>query len=179
MTQRARSTDDGRSLPENVIMLRPTVFLACLGFASVAGAEGIHKCVTSDGIAYQGSPCAGMEAPLSVDAARAVAVSPATASALSAVPDCDRLREAPAGLPWRHSAMCIGMTDDEVLNLAGWGRPARIARQRARHAWEEEWTFEPGATGNAATLHFVNGKLAAVEISPPQTLLASAALIQP
>ena len=43
-------------------------------------------------------------------------------------------------MPWvpgRPEAICLGMPDDQVLNLAGWGRPAKIVRTR-------EVTFKAG-----------------------------------
>ena len=54
------------------------------------------------------------------------------------------------------------MTDDEVLNLPGWGRPATIARTRAPREWREDWTYDAGPSG-PRQLHFVKGKLTAVE----------------
>ena len=69
------------------------------------------------------------------------------------------------------------MGDDEVLNLAGWGRPARIVRKRTHAGWQEEWTYESRAA-NAATLRFVNATLAAAEVQPPNVLVASEALTQ-
>jgi hypothetical protein len=80
-----------------------------------------------------------------------------------ATPDCDASpRQALRRLPWRYTTLCIGMTDDEVLNLRGWGRPAKIIRTRAPREWHEEWTYDARAAG-PRQLHFVNGKLAAVE----------------
>jgi hypothetical protein len=46
------------------------------------------------------------------------------------------------------------MTDDEVLNLPGWGRPARIVRTHEPRRWHEEWTYDA-----RRHLHFVNGTL--------------------
>jgi len=54
------------------------------------------------------------------------------------------------------------MTDDEVLNLPGWGRPAKIQRTRAPREWREELFYDARAAGTRQ-LWFVNGKLAAVE----------------
>ena len=157
-------------------MLRHVTLCACLSFGGVVNAEGIHKCVTSDGTVYQGTPCAGAEAPLSI--AVAPAVYAAAVPALPPTPDCRKTPGSPpARPPWRHGAICIGMSDDEVLNLAGWGRPARIVRKRTHGAWHEEWTYKSRAA-DAATLRFVNARLAAVETQPPHVLVASAALTQ-
>jgi hypothetical protein len=54
------------------------------------------------------------------------------------------------------------MTDDQVLNLAGWGRPAKIVRTRTPHEWREQWVYDTRAAG-LRQLRFVNGRLAAVE----------------
>jgi hypothetical protein len=137
---------------------------------SVAGnAADVHKCATPTGIAYQGFPCDGAELPTSIVAAsatqapRAVSATAATAPAARATQDCEaRPRQAPRRLPWRHAAICIGMTDDEVLNLPGWGRPAKIIRTRAPREWHEDWTYD-ARTAGPRQLHFVNGRLAAVE----------------
>jgi hypothetical protein len=154
-------------------MLRHVTLCGCLCFAAAANAEGIHKCVTRGGTVYQGSPCAGAEAPLSIALAPAMYV-PA-APEVPATPDCASAGGPPARPPWRHGAICIGMSDDEVLNLAGWGRPARIIRKRTHGGWEEDWTYDERAA-NAATLRFVNARLAAVETDPPRVLVASAPL---
>ena len=157
-------------------MLRHAMLCACLCFAAAANAEGIHKCITSDGTVYQGAPCAGAEAPLSI-AVAATENTPAAADVPGA-PDCASAGGPPARPPWRHGAICIGMSDDEVLNLAGWGRPTRIARKRTSSGWQEEWTYETRAA-NAATLRFLNARLATLETqSPPTMLVASAALAQ-
>ena len=54
------------------------------------------------------------------------------------------------------------MTDDEVLNLPGWGRPAKIIRTRAQREWREQWIYD-AAFSAPRQLHFVNGALALVE----------------
>ena len=143
----------------------------------------MHKCVTPTGIAYQGVPCAGAELPTSAVIASATQSPPssranATGNAPArATPDCDAIAQrASLRLPWRHTAICIGMTDDEVLNLQGWGRPATINRTRAAHEWREEWFYDARAAGRRQ-LFFVNGKLTAVEtdLVEPIGPLASAA----
>jgi len=57
------------------------------------------------------------------------------------------------------------MTDDEVLNLPGWGRPDRIVRTREQRLWHEAWTYDAPLTARRL-LHFVNGKLADVGTDP-------------
>jgi hypothetical protein len=54
------------------------------------------------------------------------------------------------------------MTDDEVLNLASWGRPSAITRTRSNRVWHEEWLYR-WRTGGTSRLSFANGKLTAVD----------------
>ena len=49
------------------------------------------------------------------------------------------------------------MSDDEVLNLPGWGRPSRITRVKIARAWHEEWTYGQTETG-ARHLYFANAR---------------------
>jgi len=58
--------------------------------------------------------------------------------------------------PPRRTLM-LGMSDDEVLNLAGWGVPKRITRTKGPREWREEW-FYPTSTGERR-LSFVNATL--------------------
>jgi hypothetical protein len=51
----------------------------------------------------------------------------------------------------------LGMSDDEVLNLSGWGVPKHITRTKVWRAWREEWVY-PTATGDRR-LYFVNATL--------------------
>ena len=96
----------------------------------------------------------------------------------SASRDCNaRPREWWRLAPLRR-AICIGMSDDEVLNLPGWGRPAKIVRTRAPREWREEWIYDARYAG-PRQLWFVNGKLAAVEtdlIEAPSGALARVAV---
>jgi hypothetical protein len=69
------------------------------------------------------------------------------------------------------------MGDDEVLKLAGWGPSRQDCSEAHPRGWQEEWTYELRAA-NAATLRFVNARLAAVEVQPPYVLVASEALTQ-
>ena len=55
----------------------------------------------------------------------------------------------------------IGMFDTQVLNLRGWGRPAKITRSKAKGAWREEWTYVSPRTGERQ-LQFANGRLTAI-----------------
>ena len=50
------------------------------------------------------------------------------------------------------------MSDDEVLNLPGWGRPSRITRVKMARVWREEWTYGQPMTGERH-LYFANARL--------------------
>jgi len=148
------------------VVTRPLLCFALLCASTLVDAAEIHKCATPTGIAYQGTPCNGAELPPPVVGASAAErrppISAADGAASRGAPPCDaRLRE-PRRLPWRQATLCIGMTDDEVLNLPGWGRPAKIARTRAPREWREEWSYDTHLYG-PRVLRFVNGKLAEVE----------------
>jgi hypothetical protein len=68
--------------------------------------------------------------------------------------------------PWRRTTLTLGMSDDEVLNLPGWGRPTRISRARAPRAWNEEWVYGQSTTGTRHLL-FVNARLVDIVDKPP------------
>ena len=177
-------------------MVRTALLCSALCAVSAAGnAADVHKCATPSGVTYQGLPCDGPEMPTSVAVANAAqapsassarttpdaGASPAHAlPAMSArgAPECGtRPREAPR-LPWRQATICIGMTDDEVLNLPGWGRPAKISRTRIPREWREEWFYDARAAGTRQ-LFFVNGKLAVVETESTDTAVGSMASLAP
>ena len=160
-------------------LLAPVAFT----LATVCDAQDVHKCVAGDEIAYQSAPCApgqveagllrlpdyadpaerdGAMSPPSdtaSGAAGAMQVSPAPA-----VPDTQR------AFPFRTS-IALGMTDDQVLNIPYWGRPARIARSGHRQGFREVWTYDRG--GVIRQLAFVDGKLAAIETAGQRYLTAS------
>ncbi|HET7095839.1 MAG TPA: hypothetical protein VFJ68_00520 [Casimicrobiaceae bacterium] len=148
--------------------------------------------MTPTGISYQGAPCSGEEMPVPMVIARAaetpsritaramnetalgvpndvtarsandVASEAANDSAARGAPRCDPRPREPKRLPWRQATICIGMTDDEVLNLPGWGRPAKIVRTRAPREWREQWFYDT-RFASPRQLFFVNGTLATVE----------------
>jgi hypothetical protein len=169
-------------------VIRPVLFASLLLFISAAsGAADVHKCVTATGISYQGTPCDGPELPTSIVVASAAqslgnslgaardlpanAGQPTPADNSRKAPDCDP-RSPRVALPPRNATICIGMTDDEVLNLAGWGRPVKIVRTRVRREWREQWIYDTPAAG-LRQLHFVNGKLALVETEATEPRIAS------
>lgn len=127
------------------------------------GAQEIYKCVSADGITYQGHPCDGRQAIGSIapgDSSQSIRVvgTPST-------PECAPRLRVPPRLPWRQATICIGMTDDEVLNLPGWGRPDKIVRTREQRLWHEDWTYDAPLAARRF-LHFVNGTLAGVGTEP-------------
>src|SRR5215471_3096184 len=168
------------------------VFCLCASAAVAGNATEIHKCATPAGISYQGPPCSGEEMPApTVIAQTAEAPSRVTARAMNettagvsndgtrrsanavmseagndsaarGAPRCDPRPREPKRLPWRQPTICIGMTDDEVLNLPGWGRPAKIVRARAPRKWREQWFYDT-RFASPRQLLFVNGTLATVE----------------
>jgi hypothetical protein len=136
-------------------MLRARLLGALFLFVPLTGqAQEIYKCVSADGVAYQGHPCPGY----------AVAAPTVAGNTAQATPECGPRPLSPPRLPWRQATICIGMTDDEVLNLPGWGRPSRIDRSREQGIWHEEWTYDDGFARRS--LHFVNARLAGLETAP-------------
>ena len=156
---------------ESIVIRSALLCIALVALASGSRAEDVHKCATPTGIAYQGRPCSGAELPAQgIVASVAQPRPPAPANTADddgarGAPVCNARPREPRRLPWRQATICIGMTDDEVLNLPGWGRPATIRRTRAPREWREDWTYDAGLAA-ARQLHFVNGQLALVE-SPP------------
>jgi len=130
-------------------------FLCLPSFVAAQTVQPIHKCVMADGITYQGTPC-GSDAVVAQVSAR-----PTESVSALAMPDCGRHSR----LPFGHGSLCMGITDDEVLNLPAWGRPSAIVRSRSGRAWQELWTYD-GRSGGTRRLQFLNGKLASVETEP-------------
>ncbi|MGE5170784.1 MAG: hypothetical protein ACM3JC_10510 [Rudaea sp.] len=151
--------------------------------APAANAQDIYKCV-GDGniVAYQNAPCeagsidAGIlrlpdyADPPQRDAASAPAAEPPTPSV---APDATRSdAQTLAGMrafPFRRT-IALGITDDQVLNIADWGRPTKIARDRWRHGFRERWVYE--AADGVRALSFVNGRLVDIDsgLAAPERL---------
>ena len=169
-----------RIVVQNVLVRFALLCSSLLCMPAVVHAADIYKCATPTGISYQSMPCQGVELPKPnivanvVEAPRSVAAaavyastntsaaSPATNAEARGAGDCDAGPREWWRRSVRRASICIGMTDDEVLNLPGWGRPAKISRTRAPREWREEWFYDARAAG-PRQLWFVNGKLAAVE----------------
>jgi hypothetical protein len=65
------------------------------------------------------------------------------------------------------------MSDDEVLNMSGWGRPSRIDRVRLPREWREEWVYGP-QTLSERRLYFSNGRLVDLGDRRPDERMAEA-----
>lgn len=134
-----------------------------LCFAPIAQGESVYKCILAAGVAYHGSPC-DVGVPENAPATTATTTAATSAATTSRNADTPRCNERPmqtAKSRWRPRSLCIGITDDEVLNLAGWGRPSNIVRVRSGRSWQEQWTYVSRAAGSRR-LEFVNGNLASV-----------------
>jgi len=66
-------------------------------------------------------------------------------------------------LPAAGTPISVGMSDLEVLNLRGWGRPTRITRSKSNGVWREEWLYAGRGDGPSQLLQFSNARLAAIE----------------
>ena len=140
-----------------------TLALGTPGFAS-----DIYKCVDGGATSYQATPCLRTQAETRLVAGVA---SGRAAEPLAAARQAPATYEAPrrAG-PWRNRTLVLGMSDDEVLNMPGWGRPTRIVRTRVPREWREVWTY--GETvAPQRELHFANARLRDI-IDLPGTQIA-------
>ena len=153
--------------------------LIFLGAAAAAQAQTqeIHKCAADGAVSYQNAPCSDGQVEARVLNLPDYADPPEPDGATAPVPDSSTTTASEsaatppasqAASPFRTS-IALGMTDDEILNIPGWGRPTRIARVRRAHGWRERWIHD--RADRARELSFVNGKLASLEpgaVAPPQ-----------
>jgi hypothetical protein len=154
-----------------------TSALALPGAPSVR-AETIHKCV-GDGTTYQAQPCGTGQTEVAVHAStpsRAAPVDDVTRTELSQDSGATlQTRAATARnarwLPFRHTSVTIGMTDDEVLNTPDGGVPTTIGRNRDKGTWHEVWTYA-SRDGARRELTFTNGRLTSISANgePAQSL---------
>jgi hypothetical protein len=142
--------------------------IACLALVSLdAAAADIYKCVDGAATSYQSTPCGRGQSEVPIRIASFSAQAPRDQSmAVPVTTTQPRTRG-----PWRHATVEVGISDDEVLNMPGWGRPAQISRSRAARGWEEVWRYGNGYSGQRE-LHFVNARLTDIVETPPA--LASA-----
>jgi len=135
-------------------------FLAVVSLDAAAG--GIYKCVERGATTYQSTPCAHGQAETPIAIANAgVQTTPGQPTAVPVATTQGRKRG-----PWKHTTVEIGISDDEVLNMPGWGRPTQILRSRARQGWEEVWRYGNGYRSQRE-LRFVNARLADIVETPP------------
>jgi hypothetical protein len=141
------------------------VLVACLAMTAWldAAAGGIYKCVDRGVTSYQSAPCVGGQdrTPTSLARLPADAAVYAPVAVAVAAPVAQPRRRG----PWTHATVEIGISDDEVLNMPGWGRPAQISRVRGARGWEEVWRYGDPYRGERA-LRFVNARLADMAETP-------------
>ncbi len=145
-------------------MKNPAILLSLFFFAyPLSGQTAIYKCLIDGTVTYQDAPCkAGQSAIALVDAADPVSHSS------SGGPSAFK-QESGSPSSFQLTRLVVGMTDTEVLNLRGWGRPSKITRSREDRAWCEEWHYSSPTEGQQR-LHFANGKLTAINADPAVSL---------
>ena len=142
--------------------------LACLALMALdASAGGVYKCVDGGATSYQAVPCARGQVEVSIRIAEASPQVARERSLAVAVPPAQTRKRG----PWTRTAVEIGISDDEVLNMPGWGRPMQISRARVGRDWEEVWRYGNSYSGGRE-LRFVNARLADIVETTPA--LASA-----
>jgi hypothetical protein len=152
--------------------------LVPLGFAlaGVSAAQEIHKCIGGGAaVTYQNAPCepaqtdAGLlRLPGYADPAeRDGATAPPTDASLAAPAEAPFpttpapvMSDTPRAFPFRTS-VALGMTDDQVLNVPGWGKPTKIVRTGRHGNWREVWTYDRG--NDTRQLAFVSGRLSSID----------------
>ena len=143
--------------------------VAC-GAARVSAGE-IYKCVDDGGTAYQSVPCAAGASEIRL------ARSPLAGAILAPTPRPEAARRYPRKPgPWKHRVLTLGMSDDEVLNLPGWGRPTRITRVRLPREWREEWIYDSGLLAEQR-LYFANTKLVDIVAVPSEGRIVETAAL--
>ena len=159
--------------------LRPLWVLGLFALASLGRAQEIHKCAGQDGVTYQNVPCpAGQQEQAFASIARnqnrhEQAPPSATRSENTRDAYTSRSREANryTGTPFAATTLFIGMTDTQVLNLTGWGRPSQIQRAKAQQGWREQWIYKDAAE-EWRFLYFENGRLVARQEAPAPSMQA-------
>lgn len=72
-------------------------------------------------------------------------------------------------LPSAGTPIALGMSDLEVLNLRGWGRPGKITRSKVDGVWREEWVYASPVEGQRPMLQFSNARLTAIQTEPAES----------
>lgn len=134
-------------------------FISCLTLLCIAyppaGQTAIYRCTNDNSVVYQDTPCGIGQPSINLATAPIRVLEPNTAS------PADFRQEPLPPSQLQSTAIALGMTDTQVLNLRGWGRPAKITRSRANRSWREEWTYA-SPQDEPKQLQFANGKLAAI-----------------
>ena len=147
-----------------------------------AQAQGIFKCVDGELVAYQSMPCSNGQAEMRLAIAQTNRAEPnrpqaGSASGFSHAPLSVAPNSGSQGRsttwPWRRT-LTLGMSDDEVLNLSGWGIPTRITRTRTAREWREEWIYAR-TPGEERRLRFANATLVDIVDGTPIEVIASLA----
>jgi hypothetical protein len=160
----------GRAMKFSTVILPG--FLALSTF-SYAQDKSIYKCVDPEGIVYRDTPCATQQEQTLITNARKVNWQSENGKAREAVDA--RL----AATPFSATRLSIGMTDTQVLNLPGWGRPAHIVRSKAGRAWREQWIYKDRGSGDELSLlYFENARLIDQEDAPPPRSIQARATIE-
>ena len=134
--------------------------------------QNIFKCVNGETTAYQSMPCGGGQTEARVmTIARAEIPSPSVAVPIPSASAVVPTARTPGKMWPPRRTLMLGMSDDEVLNLAGWGVPKRISRTKGQREWREEW-FYPTSNGDRR-LSFVNGTLVDALIDPETSQAAT------
>ena len=143
---------------------------AAAAWPALAQAD-IYKCTDGFTTIYQSKPCAPGQAQtvfsVASRAAPSVSVVPSTS------PPAPRVAAIPPGrdVAFRRTTIALGVSDDEVLNMPGWGVPTRIERSRERRLYREEWRYAT-PSGDTRVLHFANSRLTGMDIERPMPQLA-------
>jgi len=138
--------------------------LLTMGAVPGCAAQQIFKCVSGAGTSYQSVPC--------IAGADETRMAPMQQSRIEAPVVSSRSSPRRSG-PWKHRTLTLGMSDDEVLNMSGWGRPSRIDRVRLPREWREEWVYGP-ETLSERHLIFSNGRLVDFGDRPSSERMAQA-----
>src|SRR5512138_2278835 len=93
--------------------------------AAAAESTGIHKCVLPQAVTYQDMPCRAAEGSDEFATMSNLGAGGVSDARGRTPPECEP-GLAPAGSRlWPRRTLCLGISDDEVLNIPGWGRPNR------------------------------------------------------
>lgn len=138
---------------------RLTIWLSLLCLAyPLTGETAIYKCTEDNSVVYRDTPC---------ETGRASMLLATVAPTRPVEPYTGRPPEfRPEPLPpsqLQSTAIALGMTDTQVLNMRGWGRPSKITRNKDAKAWHEEWSYVSRQDEQVQRqLQFTNGRLAAI-----------------